>query len=117
MQRLYKPELQRAWRVFYTYPRSEKKCEEQLLELGLEVFLPKYEQLRYWKTRKHWVSEPLFRSYIFAYVNERERIQALMVDRIAYCLSFGGRISEITEHEIEQLRIMQNDPRRIAAME
>lgn len=104
----------RDWRVFYTAPRAEKKCEERLLERHLEVLLPTYIEVRQWKDRKKKVEEPLFRNYIFARVDEKERIQVLQTQGIVTCVSFGGRPAVVPDEEIEQIRIAQTDPERLA---
>ena len=103
----------RLWRVFYTFPRSEIKCEERLLNKQIEVFLPKYVDVRQWKDRKKKVTTPLFRSYIFAHVDEIERIQVLQTHGITRCVSFGQELAEVQASEIEQLKIAQNDPKRV----
>lgn len=108
---------ERVWRVFYTMARAEKKCEERLRERDFEVLLPKYIALRQWKDRKKKVVEPLFRNYIFARVNERERLQVLEVDGIVRTVSFGGRLAEVAVHEIEQLQIALRDPERLGLVD
>lgn len=103
------------WRVFYTSPRTEKKCEERLLASRLDVFLPKRIVVRQWKDRRMKVEEPLFQSYIFAHVDERERIRVLQVPGIVRCLAFGGALAALSDAEVEQLKIAQNDPERLVA--
>lgn len=107
----------KRWHVFYTSPRAEKKCEERLLEARIEPFLPKVEIVRQWKDRKKKVEEPLFRSYIFAHVNERERLWTLQTPGIVRCLAFGGVPATVSEEEIEQLKIAQNAPERLAVVD
>ena len=104
----------RHWRVFYTFPRAEKKAEERLQELQIKVLLPKCVVVRQWKDRKKKVTEPLFRNYIFACVDELERLRVLQTQGIVRCVAFGQHLAEISEEEIEQLKIAQNDPRRLA---
>ena len=102
-----------SWRIFYTAPRSEKKCEQRLLEQQIEVLLPKVIVRRQWKDRKKAVTEPLFRSYIFAHVDEKERLEVLKVKGIVKSLMFGGRLAEMTLEEIEKLKITQQDPAKL----
>ena len=63
------------WRVFYTMPRSEKKCELALQEKDIEVFLPTCTRISQWSDRKKKITLPLFQNYIFARVDERDRIR------------------------------------------
>lgn len=104
------------WRVFYTAPRAEKKCEARMLEQDIEVFLPKITTKRKWKDRTKAVSEPLFRSYIFAHVDERARVDVLQMKGIVRSLAFGGKVAEMTTEEIEQLKITQQDPERLGLL-
>ena len=106
----------RSWRVFYTAPRAEMKCEERLRELRLHVFLPKLVTEKQWSDRVKKVTEPLFRSYIFARVDEKERLQVLRTPGIVHCLSFGGRLVRVPEEEIEQLKITQHNPDRLTLL-
>ncbi len=103
----------RLWRVFYTAPRAEKKAETRLVAGGFEVFLPTRVAIRQWKDRKKKVVVPLFPNYLFAHVDERERIEVLQTPGIVRCVSFGGVLAEVSEAEIENLRISQKDPDRL----
>lgn len=102
------------WRVFYTHPRAEKKVERLLHDKGIEAFLPKRVVVRQWKDRKKKVIEPLLRNYIFAHVNEADRIRVLQSAGVAYCVAFGSGPVVVPQEEIDQLKLMQKDPTRIA---
>ncbi len=104
------------WRVFYTAPRAEKRCEQYIDELGVEVFLPKITIKRQWKDRKKAVIEPLFKSYIFASVTERERLDVLQIKGIVKSVAFGGNLAEMTVENIEQLKLTQNDPEKLGLL-
>ena len=103
----------RTWRVFYTNPRAEKKCEERLVRKGIEVLLPTYEVQRMWTDRVKLISEPLFPNYIFALVDEYQRLNVLKTQGIVRCLTFGNKFAEVTSEEIEQLKIAQRDPSQV----
>ena len=60
---------QQLWRVFYTKPRAEMAAEKRPFP-------------RTWSDRQKKVIEPLFRSYIFAKVNELGRLDVLRDDAI-----------------------------------
>jgi transcriptional antiterminator RfaH len=105
---------EKYWRVFYTLPRAEKKCEERLVERYVETFLPKRSVWRQWTDRKKKVIEPLFPNYIFAQVNELERLRVLQTDGIVRCVSFNGSPAIVTEEEIEQIRIVQQEAIELA---
>ncbi len=101
------------WRVFYTLPRAEKKCETRLAQRHVEVFLPTCEVVRQWKDRKKKVVEPLFKNYIFARVDEQDRLRVLQTPGIVRCVSFGGAPAEVAAEEIAQLQIAQKDPSQL----
>ncbi|MDZ4698689.1 MAG: UpxY family transcription antiterminator [Rhodothermales bacterium] len=102
-----------SWRIFYTAPRAETKAEERLAGQGIEVFLPRLTTSRRWSDRIQRVTEPLFRGYLFARVEERGRLSVLQTAGIVRCLAFGGKLASISEAEIEQLRITQVDPEQL----
>lgn len=104
----------RLWRVFYTQPRAELKCEERVLSAGIEVFVLKREVVRQWKDRKKRIIEPVFRSYLFARVHEGERLEVLQTAGIIKTVGFGSRFAEVSEEEIAQLRLAQFEPRLLA---
>lgn len=106
------PTGHRVWRVFYTRARAEMQCARHLAAQEIPAFVPTYREVRQWKDRKKMVEEPLFRNYVFAHVDERERIQTLQTPGIVRCVSFGGTIAEVQPAEIEQLEILQRDPER-----
>ncbi len=103
----------RRWRVFYTQPRAEKRCEERLIERRIDVFLPKRVVRRQWKDRKKKVVEPLFRNYIFAHVDEAERLRVLQTQGIVRCVSFGGAVAEVPADEVSQIKLTQKEPERL----
>lgn len=107
----------RYWRAFYTRARAEKKCEQRLEDQEVDVFLPKQKSIRQWSDRQKEVVEPLFRNYIFAHVNERERLTVLRTNGVVRTVSFGGELAEVRAEEIEQLRITQNSPGRLGLYE
>lgn len=96
---------ERVWRVFYTFPRAEKKCEDRLCDRQIEVFLPKCSVYRQWSDRKKKVIEPLFRNYIFARVNERDRLRVLQTDGIVRCVGFNGQPAVVDDQEINHIRL------------
>jgi transcription termination/antitermination protein NusG len=106
----------RYWRVFYTRPRAEKKVERRLEASGAEVFLPMRTAIRQWSDRKKEVMVPLFPGYIFAHVDERERLSVLEDEGIVRCISFNGSIAAARDEEISALRAMQNVPGQIEAV-
>ena len=98
------------WRVFYTRPRAEKKCEQRLKDRRVDVFLPIQTVVRQWSDRRRKINQPLFQNYIFARVTERERLMVLRSPGIVRCVAFGGQPAAVTPAEIDRLRILQTRP-------
>lgn len=92
------------WYVFYTKPRWEKKIYEKLIAKDLEAYLPLIKVWRQWSDRKKLIEEPLFKSYIFAHVNEKGRLAVLQTEGVVRCVSFNGRIAVVPDEQIEYVK-------------
>jgi transcription antitermination factor NusG len=58
------------WYVLYTKPRNEKKLTALLSKAEFTVYCPVKEEIRQWSDRKKKVSEPVFKSYIFVFLDD-----------------------------------------------
>lgn len=96
----------RKWRVLYVRPRYEKKVEQQLLDAGIEVFLPLHETIRQWSDRKKKVILPLFPGYLFVHVDEKERMRAFEAAGVMKYVHFSGRLAEVRADIIDSLKIL-----------
>ena len=67
------------WYVVYTKPKWEKKVAERLNEMGIVAYCPQITKLSQWSDRKKLISVPLFNSYIFVQIEEKERNQIFAV--------------------------------------
>ncbi len=94
----------RHWYAMYTKPRSEFAASRQISAEGVEFYLPTVTVIRQWSDRKKKVTEPLFKSYVFVYCNEKERLNIVQKDAIVKTVSFQGKPSIIPDWEIESLR-------------
>ena len=102
-----------VWRAFYTRPRAEKKVAARLRRSGVEVVLPLRTVLRQWSDRKKKVQEPLFPGYLFAHVDERQRLDVLADEGVVKNVSFGGGVAEVRPEEIAVLRALSDLPGQI----
>lgn len=109
-------EKSKRWLIFYTKARSEKVCEKQIHSMGIRVFLPKCVEVRQWKDRKKKIILPLFPNYIFACVNEYERIEVLETRGIVSNLVHNGQMVVMSRNEIEQIELMQKQPASLQAV-
>ena len=103
-----------AWRVFYTRARAEKKTEARLQRLEIDVLVPKKTEIRQWSDRKKEVTVPLFRNYLFARVDEKDRLRTLKTNGIVRCVHFNGAPAELRPDTVEQLKKTQEAPDRLS---
>ena len=57
------------WYVVYVRSRYEKKVHQLLQEKGIESSLPLIKTVRIWSDRKKKVEVPLFKGYVFVYID------------------------------------------------
>ncbi len=103
------PSREKKWYALYTKSRTEKKVYQLLWEKGIEAYLPLLKTLKQWSDRKKWVEEPLFRSYIFIRISERERLDAIRTDGVVRMITFQGRPVSIPDKQIEAVRAYINE--------
>lgn len=104
----------RLWRVFYTRARAEKKAETRLQDRRIDVLVPKKKEVRQWSDRKKEVTVPLFRNYLFARVDEKDRLRVLRTKGIVRCVHFDGEPARLREETVEQLQTAQQAPERLS---
>ncbi|MDZ4667963.1 MAG: UpxY family transcription antiterminator [bacterium] len=103
------------WYLIYTNPRAEKKVEAELLKRGYQVFLPMQKTLKQWSDRKKWVEEPLFKSYLFIYIElEKFYYNIISIHGIVKFVKFQNEIATVDAREIELVKLMLGN---IAEME
>lgn len=94
------------WYAIYTNPRAEKKTNTLLKQRGFDVYLPLQKVLKQWSDRKKWVEEPLFRSYLFVRVSEREYLEVLQVQGVVKYISFSGKAAVIRDEQIDNIKLL-----------
>lgn len=92
------------WYVVYTNPRAEKKVFNLFKQNAIEAYLPLQKQLKQWSDRKKWVEEPLFRSYVFVYVSEKEYVSVLNIPGVVRYITFSGKAVSVREEQINLIK-------------
>ncbi len=92
------------WFAFYTRPKWERKIDERLKEQGIESYVPLHKIVRKWSDRNKILEEPLFKGYVFAYVNEKERLDVLATHGVIRTITFNGRLAIIPDYQIESIK-------------
>ena len=103
------PSKEKQWYALYTKSRTEKKVFQMLSDKGIETYLPLLKTLKQWSDRKKWVEEPLFRSYIFVKISEKERLDAIRTDGVVRMITFQGKPVSIPDKQIEAVRAYVNE--------
>ena len=103
------PSKEKKWYALYTKSRTEKKVYQLLTEKGIDTYLPLIKTLKQWSDRKKWVEEPLFRSYIFIKITEKERLNAIRTDGVVRMITFQGKPVSIPNKQIEAVRAYINE--------
>jgi len=92
------------WYVVYTKPKWEKKVAERLNEIGVVTYCPLITKVSQWSDRKKIVSMPLFNSYIFVQIEEKERNRIFEVMGAVRYLFWLGKPAMVRDSEIEAIR-------------
>lgn len=92
------------WYVIYTKPRNEKKVAERLSISGFETYCPLVKTLKVWSDRKKKVSMPMFPSYVFIRITEKERYEVLKDPGVMNFVFWLGKPAVVRDIEIEAIR-------------
>jgi transcription termination/antitermination protein NusG len=99
----------RKWYALYVKSRHEYVTQGELVQKGIDTFLPSVKKLRQWKDRKKFVDFPLFPGYLFVYMFEssEEYINVLRTRGVVRLLSTGmNRPTPVSSEEINTLKLL-----------
>jgi transcription termination/antitermination protein NusG len=96
---------QQLWYAIRTRSRHEKMVSEQLLNQGIENFLPLVKRVHNWSDRRKIVKLPLFSGYVFVRVafSSRDRIRIRQTHGVAGFVGSGLPIPDAQIHDIKTL--------------
>lgn len=92
------------WFAVYTNPRAEKKAFAEIVRKGIQAYLPLQRTLRFWSDRKKWIEEPLFKSYLFVHISEKEYFDVLNTPGVVRYVTFEGKAVPVPEKQIDAIR-------------
>jgi len=95
-----------VWRAFYCKPRHEKKAKERLEEAGFTLFCPLVKTKVRWSDRWKRVSKPALPGYLFAKVDDAQRIALLQDESILNCVFWNRKPAAISDLEIDTMRLL-----------
>lgn len=96
--------MSKNWFILIVKSKNEIKVSEQLAAMGFEVYCPVVKEVRMWSDRKKTVEVPLFKSYVFIYVTEKERSSVFTVPGVMRYLFWLGRPAVVRETEMSTLQ-------------
>lgn len=97
------------WFVIYTKSRNEKKVAELLQKNGVESFCPLIKLKKNWSDRKKIVETPLFNSYMFVNVSEKDRNVVFNVPGVIRYLFWLKKPAIVKDSEIESLKTILHE--------
>ena len=93
-----------SWYVLYTKPRTEKRVAESLEQMGVKVYCPLITEIKQWKDRKKKLKTPLFKSYVFIKLEEKNRNRVFDVPGVVRYLFWLGKPAIVRNEEIEVIQ-------------
>lgn len=96
--------MAKKWFALYTKSRVEKKVNQELIDKGIECYLPLEKKLKLWSDRKKWVEEPFIRSYIFVNIEEYNLQKALNTPGVVTVIRFSGKPASVQEEHIKTIQ-------------
>lgn len=92
------------WYVLYTKSRCEKAVADKLALLGIDVYCPLLKRKKLWSDRWKLVEEPLFRSYCFVSLEDKDRDSVFTVPGVVRYIYHCGKPAKIREKEMDLLK-------------
>lgn len=92
------------WYVLYTKPKWEKKVAEKLNQGGFECYCPLVTQIKQWSDRKKKVEMPLFNSYVFIKLEEKDRNNVFKIPGVIRYLFWLGKPAIVRDEEISAIQ-------------
>lgn len=97
------------WYVLYTRPKAEKRVADTLEKIAVEVYCPMTTDIRQWSDRKKKITAPLFRSYVFVRLKEKDRHKVFAVPGVVRYLYWLGKPALVRDVEIETIQDWLNE--------
>ena len=103
--------MQKSWHAIYVRSRTEKKVESLLSDNNIITYVPVVKTMRQWSDRKKLVYEPLFNSYVFVHLNDKELMTILPTSGVVNFVYWLGRPAVIRDEEIDTIKLFTTGER------
>jgi len=100
---------QLSWYAVYTKPRWEKKVAKLLDENGVENYCPLNKVVKQWSDRKKVVMEPIFKSYVFVRVEDKEKWDLKNISGILNFVYWLVKPAVVRDEDIDTIRKFLNE--------
>ncbi|MEO0341374.1 MAG: UpxY family transcription antiterminator [Bacteroidota bacterium] len=104
---------EKRWFAVYTKYKREKLVVKQLLEKGIEAYVPLQQFTRYYTRKVKTVELPLISCYIFVKINESEYVPVLETSDVVTFVKFSKELVAIPEASIQILRQITGEAQEI----
>ena len=94
----------KKWFILYTKANQEIKVAEQLKEMKISCFCPTVTIIKQYSDRKKKVLKPLLPSYVFVFIEERNRNDVFAIFGIVRYMFWLGKPATVRKSEIELMR-------------
>ncbi|SIR44023.1 transcription termination/antitermination protein NusG [Pontibacter lucknowensis] len=101
--------MEKRWYAVYTKPRWEKKVADLLTLKEIQSYCPLNKVTRQWSDRKKVLHEPLFTSYVFVHLSDKQIREVKEVDGVINLVHWLGKPAVIRDEEIEAIRNFLNE--------
>lgn len=98
------------WYVIYTKPKWEKKVAGRLNEIGINCYCPLKTQVRQWSDRKKKIEIPVFNSYVFVQLEDKNRNEIFQIQGVVRYLFWLGKPAIVRDEEIIAMKKWFSSP-------
>ncbi|MCX8020048.1 MAG: UpxY family transcription antiterminator [Chitinophagaceae bacterium] len=116
MSRTHQVSSTAKWLAVYTKPRWEKKVFRLLVEKGIESYCPLNKVKRKWSDRIKKVEEPLFKSYVFVKISDKQRTEVRTTQGVINFVYYNGKPAVIREKEIQAIKKFLDEHEEVMAV-
>ncbi len=99
----------KRWYAVYTKPRWEKKVYASFEQQGISAYCPLNKVRKKWSDRYKIIFEPLFKSYVFVQIEEKDQTRVRMTGGVVNFVYWNGKPATIREEEINVIKKFLNE--------
>jgi len=102
------------WYAVYTRPRWEKKVADIFNKHKIENYCPLNRVIRQWSDRKKTIYEPLFTSYVFVKVSEKDHLELKKTTGVINLVYWLNKPAVIPAYEIDAIKSFLSEHTNVA---